>query len=75
MKKPQEAQKQPRMQEKNTTIPRANTTSGEEARQDEHFGESTSKIQLLRWTKPGNGWTIRIRGLGPSAWWRGVSQW
>ena len=24
----------------------------EEARQDQHFGKSTSKIQLLRWTKP-----------------------
>ena len=33
--------RQPRMQEKNTTIPRVKTASWQETRQDEHFGKST----------------------------------
>ena len=37
--------------ETNTTTPRVKTTWGE-TRQDQHFGKSTSKIQLLSWTKP-----------------------
>ena len=57
------------------TIPRVKTTSGEETSQDWQFWKSTSKIQLLRWTKPRSVCKIRIRGLGPSAWWHGVSQW
>ena len=31
---------------------RDDTTSDEETRQDGHFGKNTSKIQLVRWTKP-----------------------
>ena len=56
MKKAQESQKakalwKMKRREKNTTTPRVKTISKEETRQDQHFGKSTSKIQLVRWTK------------------------
>ena len=31
-------------------------------------------LEVSGWAKPGNGWKIRVRGLGPSDWWKGVLQ-
>ena len=44
------------MQEKDDTTPRVKSISKEETKQDQHFGKSTSKIQLMRWTKPSCAW-------------------
>ena len=49
-KKPQGSPERKRPLE-NEGSPCVKTISKEETRQDWHFGKSTSKIQLLRWTK------------------------
>ena len=55
--------------------PRVRKASKAETKQNQHFGQSTSKMQFLRWTKPLSAWKITIEGSGPSAGKRCVLQW